>query len=80
MADYAWALPIWAGMDQVLSNWTRKEKIAEGFGVYKTYPLPFMEPYLLTKENVGASGPVPIYGPDFETFFEEKWAKEYGIG
>ncbi|MBS1880325.1 MAG: substrate-binding domain-containing protein [Actinobacteria bacterium] len=80
IADYAWALPVWVGMDQVLGNWAHKEKITQGFGVFKTYPLPFMEPYLLTKENVGKSGPVPIFGPDFEAFFEEKWGKEFGVG
>lgn len=80
VADYPWALPVWVGMDQVLGNWTAKKKIVNGFGVFETYPLPFMKPYLLTKENVGTSGPAPILGPDFEAFFEEKWAKEYGVG
>jgi ABC-type sugar transport system substrate-binding protein len=80
VADYAWALPVWVGMDQVLANWTKEEEIKQGFGVFAGYPLPFMKPYLLTKENVGTSGPVPVFGPDFEAFFEEKWGKEYGVG
>jgi ABC-type sugar transport system substrate-binding protein len=80
VADYPWALPVWVGMDQVLGNWTAKKPIVEGFKVFGTYPLPFMKPYLLTKENVGTSGPAPVLGPDFETFFEEKWGKEYGVG
>lgn len=80
ISDYAWALPVWVGIDQVLGNWTNKTKIVEGPEVFKSYPLPFMEPYVLDKENSGASGPVPILGPDFEAFFEEKWGKEYGVG
>lgn len=80
VSDYAWALPVWVGMDQALGDWARKEEIKQGSGVFGAYPLPFMQPYLLTKENSGTGGPVPIYGPDFEAFFKEKWAKEFGVG
>lgn len=80
VADYAWALPVWVAVDQVLGNWTRNEEVVQGEKVFKTYPLPFMQPYLLTKENAGTSGAAPIYGPDYEAFFKAKWAKEYGVG
>lgn len=80
VGDYAWALPVWVAMDQVLQHWTRGERIVEGFDVFRTYPLPFMEPYVITRENALDSGPAPIYGPDFETYFRTKWAKEFGVG
>jgi ABC-type sugar transport system substrate-binding protein len=80
VSDNAWALPVWVAVDQVLANWTAKEEIVVGEKVFGTYSLPFMEPYLLTKENVGAGGPAPIFGPDYESYFKAKWAKEYGVG
>jgi ABC-type sugar transport system substrate-binding protein len=79
IADYAWALPVWVGMDQALQKWTRNKEPVRGFDVFGTYPLPFMEPYMITKENALSSGPAPIYGPDYESFFKAKWAKEFGI-
>ncbi len=79
VSDYAWALPVWVAVDQVLGSWAQNEEIVQGEKVFKAYPLPLMEPYLLTKENVGTSGAAPIYGPDYEAFFKAKWAKEYGV-
>ena len=80
VSDYAWALPVWVAVDQALGNWAHKEAIVQGEKVFQAYPLPFMKPYLLTKENVGTSGAAPIFGPDYEAFFKAKWAKEYGVG
>lgn len=79
VSDYAWALPVWVAVDQALGNWAHEEEIVQGEKVFKAYPLPFMQPYLLTKENVGTSGAAPIFGPDYEAFFKAKWAKEYGV-
>jgi hypothetical protein len=80
VADYAWALPVWVGMDQALQEWTREREVVQGFDVFRTYSLPFMEPYVITRENALDSGPAPIYGPDYETYFKTKWAREYGVG
>lgn len=80
VADYAWALPVWAGMDQALQNWARREAIGRGWAIFDDYSLPFMEPYVITRENALASGPAPIYGPDYESYFRAKWKKEFGVG
>lgn len=80
VADYAWALPVWVGMDQALQHWARDKEIVQGFDVFGDYSLPFMEPYVITRENAGDSGPIPVYGPDFETYFKTKWAEEFGVG
>ncbi len=80
VADYAWALPVWVGMDQVLQNWARRTPIAQGSAAFGGYGLPFMQPYLITRANALASGPAPIYGPDYESYFEAKWSKEFGVG
>jgi ABC-type sugar transport system substrate-binding protein len=80
VADYAWALPVWVGMDQALQNWARDKEIVQGFDVFESYSLPFMKPYVITRENAGDSGPIPVYGPDFETYFKTKWAEEFGVG
>jgi hypothetical protein len=39
-----------------------------------------MEPYVITRENALTSGPAPIYGPDYESYFRAKWKKEFGVG
>ncbi len=79
IADYAWALPVWVGMDQALQKWARDQDPVKDFSVFGGYDLPFMEPYVLTEDNALASGAAPVYGPDFETYFKAKWAKEFGI-
>jgi hypothetical protein len=38
-----------------------------------------MEPYMVTKENVGASGAIPIFGADYEDYFLAKWGAEFGV-
>jgi len=78
VSDHPWQSSVWVAMDQVLQNWTRGKAIANGGVVYKKYRLPFMKPYLLTKGNVKTSGAViPVYGPDFQTYFTTKWRKEF---
>lgn len=80
VADYAWALPVWVGMDQALQSWARRDAIGRGWAVFEDYSLPFMEPYVITRENALDSGPAPIYGPDYETYFRTKWKQEFGVG
>lgn len=71
---------VWVAFDQMLANWTRGTEIASGFDVFeKGYGLTFMEPYILEQGNVGDSGAIPVYGPDYVTYFETKWAAEYGL-
>lgn len=79
IADYAWSLPVWVGIDQALQKWARNQEPVKDFSVFGGYDLPFMEPYVLTKDNALASGAAPVYGPDYETYFKAKWAKEFGI-
>jgi ABC-type sugar transport system substrate-binding protein len=80
IADYAWSLPVWVGMDQALEKWANGKDPVKGDDVFASYSLPFMKPYVITKENALASGPAPVYGPDYESYFKAKWAKEFGIG
>jgi hypothetical protein len=79
VSDLPWQASVWVAMDQVLQNWTRKTPIAQGPGVYKKYPLDFFEPYLITKSNVGSGTSIPVFGPDYQSFFMAKWGKEFGI-
>ena len=80
IADYPWASQVWVAMDQALQKWARDQDPVKGFDVFGSYSLPFMEPYVITPDNALDSGPAPIYGPDFETYFRAKWAKEFGVG
>ena len=65
-------------MDQILQNITRKTRIASTQAVYGRYRLPFMRPYVIERRNVGNFGAViPVYGPDYQTYFTTKWRKEF---
>jgi ABC-type sugar transport system substrate-binding protein len=78
VSDHPWQSSVWVAMDQALQSWARGTKVAGGKVVYNRYRLPFMDPYLLTKANVKTSGAViPVYGPDYETYFTTKWRKEF---
>jgi ABC-type sugar transport system substrate-binding protein len=79
VSDLPWQASVWVAMDQVLQNWTRKTPIAQGPAVYSKYPLKFFEPYLITKSNVGSGTAIPVFGPDYQTFFMTKWKKEFGV-
>lgn len=71
---------VWVGFDQLLGLWSQKRPIDTSYDVFeKGYSLKFMEPYILTKENVGASGPIPVISPDYESYFRAKWKAEYGL-
>ncbi len=81
VVDLPWETAVWVGMDQALQKWARDKEIAPSFDVFSTgYSIKFMEPYMVTKENVGASGPAPVFGPDFESYFRAKWKAEFGLG
>ncbi len=81
VVDLPWETAVWVGMDQALRNWSRGAAVDTSFDVFsKAYSLPFMAPYVVTRENVTKSGPGPIFGPDFEGYFRAKWKAEYGVG
>jgi ABC-type sugar transport system substrate-binding protein len=80
VSDYPWQSSVWVAMDQVLQNWARGRAIANNASVFRRYRLPFMRPYLLTRSNVRTAGAViPVYGPDYETYFTTKWRQEFGL-
>ncbi|MFB2582390.1 sugar ABC transporter substrate-binding protein [Herbiconiux sp. P15] len=79
IAEYAWETQIWVAVDQALESWARGTDIAAGPEVYESYNTTLLEPYTLTAENVGTSGPSPILGPDVATYFSTKWNEEFGI-
>jgi ABC-type sugar transport system substrate-binding protein len=79
VSDLPWVSSVWIGMDQVFQKLARNKPVASTQLVYKRYTLPFMRPYVIEKKNVGNFGAViPVYGPDYQTFFMSKWAKEFG--
>jgi ABC-type sugar transport system substrate-binding protein len=78
VSDHPWQSSVWVAMDQVLQKWARNRAVASGPTVYKKYALPFMAPYLLTKANIKTTGAViPVFGPDYQTYFTTKWRKEF---
>jgi ABC-type sugar transport system substrate-binding protein len=80
VSDYPWLSSVWVGMDQVFEHLARNTPIASSSAIYGKYKLAFMKPYVLTKANIGKSGTViPVYGPDYQTFFTTKWNKEFGV-
>jgi ABC-type sugar transport system substrate-binding protein len=81
VSDLAWQSSVWVGMDQLLQRLTRQTRMASSATVYGRYRLPFMRPYVIEKKNVRNFGAViPVYGPDYETYFTTKWKKEFRTG
>jgi ABC-type sugar transport system substrate-binding protein len=79
VSDHPWVSSVWVGMDQVLQNLTRDTPIASSEEVYSAYDLEFMRPYIIDESNVGDFGAnIPVFGPDYETYFTTKWAEEFG--
>lgn len=79
VSDLPWQSSVWIGMDQVLQNVARDTEIASTEEVYDSYDLEFMRPYVIDDSNVGDFGAnIPVYGPDYETYFTTKWAEEFG--
>ncbi len=79
VSDLAWQASVWVAMDQALQHWARKTPIAHGPAVFSKYPLKFFEPYLITRSNVGSGTAIPVFGPDYQTYFTTKWKKEFGV-
>ncbi len=80
VVDIPFEASIYVVFDQLLEKWARGHAIDSSAGVFSTaYSLKFMEPYMVTKENVGASGPIPIFGADYEDYFLAKWGAEFGV-
>ncbi len=80
VSDCPWLSSVWVGMDQVFQNLTRKTPLASTATIYKKYKLPFMRPYVIDRRNVRNFGAtIPVYGPDYQTYFMTKWRKEFGI-
>lgn len=79
VSDLPWVSSVWIGIDQVLQNLTRDTPIASTEDVYGQYELEFMRPYVIDESNVGDYGAnIPVFGPDYETYFTTKWAEEFG--
>ena len=81
MMDLPLESSVWVAFDQLLGYCSQKRPIDKTYDVFqKGYSLNFMEPYILTKANAGASGPVPVFGSDYESYFLANWKGEYGLG
>ena len=80
VVDIAFESSIYVVFDQLLEKWARGHAVDASPDIFsKSYSLKFMEPYMVTKENVGASGAIPIFGADYEDYFAAKWGAEFGL-
>jgi ABC-type sugar transport system substrate-binding protein len=80
VVDIPFEASIYVVFDQLLEKWARGHAVDASADVFsKAYSLKFMEPYMVTKENVGASGAIPIFGADYEDYFLAKWGAEFGV-
>lgn len=80
LMDLPFEASVYVAFDQLLAFWSHEKPINKSYDVFATgYGLPFMEPYLLTKDNIGESGPIPVLGSDYKSYFDAKWAVEYGL-
>jgi ABC-type sugar transport system substrate-binding protein len=80
LVDIPFESSIYVVFDQLLEKWARGHALDSSADIFsKAYSLKFMEPYMVTKENVGASGAIPIFGSDYEDYFMAKWGAEFGV-
>ena len=70
---------VWVAVDQALENWSRGAAVKSDFSVFSSYNVPLMQPYILDSSTAGTSGPAPILGTDFESYFSAKWKAEFGV-
>lgn len=81
VVDISFESSVYVIFDQLLEKWGRNRDISESYDVFSSgYSLKFMEPYMVTKDNVGVDGQLPIFGANYEDYFAAKWNAEFGIG
>ncbi len=81
IVDIALEASVFIAFDQLLEKWARGRAINQNPDVFSTgYSLKFFEPYMVTKENIGPSNPIPVFGADYDDFFRAKWKAEFGVG
>jgi ABC-type sugar transport system substrate-binding protein len=80
VVDVPFEASVYVAFDQLLQKWARDKAINVDPAVFTSgYGLKFMEPYMVTKDNIG-TGPIPIFGADYEDYFHAKWKEEFGVG
>lgn len=80
VVDVPFEASVHVAFDQLLQKWARGKEINADPAVFTSgYGLKFMEPYMVTKDNIG-DGPIPIFGADYEDYFHAKWKEEFGVG
>lgn len=68
-------------LDQALEFWARDKPFAEDNSVFSGgYGIEILEPWIVTKDNVGDPGVVRNQGEDYKAYFKAKWAAEFGVG
>ena len=81
IVDISFESSVYVIFDQLLQKWARERDINKGDDVFSAgYPYKFMEPYMVTKDNIGPEGQLPIFGANYEDYFAAKWNTEFGIG
>lgn len=79
VVDISFESSIYVVFDQLLQKWARDRAINNSPDVFSTaYSLKFMEPYMVTKENIGSGSDIPIFGANYEDYFAAKWGAEFG--
>lgn len=73
---------IWAAVDQAAQMLTQNEyqPPRSRDELVPEYSLEFIEPTLITEENLPPEGEYPPPNEDFVSYFQSKWDAEYGAG
>ncbi len=72
---------IWAAVDQAAQQVAREVEIPRTREeLAPEYSLEFIEPTLITEENLPPEGEYPPPNADFVSYFDAKWATEFGTG
>jgi ABC-type sugar transport system substrate-binding protein len=71
----------WVALDQALEHWARGTEFAADSTVFdKGYGIKLMQPWIVTKTNIGDVAVVRNQAEDYVTYFKTKWHAEFGVG
>jgi ABC-type sugar transport system substrate-binding protein len=68
----------WTAIDQAAELVARKKAPVQDEYMRTIYPLQFVKPFIVDKTDLPPQGQLASPPADFVTFFETKWAKEFG--
>ena len=79
LLEYPWEANVYVVADRLVENWARGTSLKKGAktALQPSPGVDFRQGYMLTKENAGKSGPIPLLSQDFRAYYNAKWQQEF---